>query len=64
MTHEHLKQLRKGAGLSQSKAADLVHVSQRSWARYESGDRHVPRGVLELFCMKIGKDVQREFPSP
>lgn len=52
--NEKLKAIRQEHGLSQAKAASLVHVAQRSWARYESGDREPPEGVLELFCIKLG----------
>lgn len=51
---EKLKRVRREHGLSQSKAAQLVHMTQRSWARYEAGDRTPPEGVLELFCIKLG----------
>lgn len=50
-----LKSLRNKHGLSQNEAAALVRVTQRSWARYESGDRTPPCGLLELFCIKIGE---------
>lgn len=50
-----LKQLRAKHELSQDDAARLVHVTQRSWARYEAGDRTPPEGLLELFCLKLGE---------
>ncbi|HAB91953.1 MAG TPA: transcriptional regulator [Pseudomonas sp.] len=55
MTAIKLKALRNKHGLSQSAASALVHVTQRSWARYESGDRAAPVGMLELFCIKLGE---------
>jgi len=58
MKPEELKALRKQLGLSQSKAAALVRVTQRTWARYESGDRDPPEGVIELFCLKTGTPYQ------
>lgn len=56
-----LKQIRKQQGMSQNEAARLVHVGQRTWARYESGDRDPPEGVLELFCIKRGIDYEKTF---
>ena len=56
MDSEKLKELRKQHGLSQTEAAALVHVSQRTWARYESGAKSVPPCVVELFQIKVAKD--------
>lgn len=56
-----LKALRKEHGLSQSQAAHLVSVTPRSWARYEAGDRIPAEGILELFCLKIGRDYKKTF---
>jgi transcriptional regulator with XRE-family HTH domain len=55
MTPIELKELRKRLGLSQTEAAGLVHVSQRTWARYESGAKPVPPCVVELFLIKANK---------
>lgn len=52
MKPEELKRLRTSLGLSSDKAAQQVHVATRTWARYESGDRAIPEGVIELFCIK------------
>jgi transcriptional regulator with XRE-family HTH domain len=56
MEPEKLKELRKQHGLSQTQAAALVHVSQRTWARYEAGHKPVPESVAELFAIKVAKD--------
>ena len=53
MKPEELKDLRKTHRLSQSAAAALVHVSQRTWARYEAGHKPIPPCVLELFGIKV-----------
>ena len=53
MTHDELKSKRKAHGLSISKAARLVHVSDRTWLRYESGKQAIPEGVVELFNIKL-----------
>jgi transcriptional regulator with XRE-family HTH domain len=51
MTGDKLKQLRNGLGLSVSSAAGQVKITPRSWARYESGERKIPQGIVLLFCM-------------
>ena len=58
MNHTELRSLRKKHGLSQTKAAALVHVTQRTWARYESGRQEVPRDVVDLFCLKLGIEIE------
>lgn len=54
MTPQQVKQLREKAGLSLAEAARCVQIAQRSWQRYEAGDRKIPPGLVELFCMKNG----------
>jgi DNA-binding transcriptional regulator YiaG len=51
---EDVKKLREQAGLSVAMAARTVQISDRSWQRYESGDRQIPPGLVELFCIKNG----------
>lgn len=51
MTPEKLKETRTGLDLSLAQAANQVHITPRSWARYESGDRPIPEGVIHLFCL-------------
>jgi len=46
--------MRKGVGLSIAQAARCVQIAERSWQRYESGDREMPPGLVELFCIKNG----------
>mgnify|MGYP006433218445 CR=1 FL=1 len=53
MTPDELKKLRKNNGLSVTQAARLVHVSDRTWQRYESGKMPIPGAVVELFKIKI-----------
>lgn len=38
---------RKGRGLSQEQAAELVGVTRKSWQRWETGDRAPEAGVVE-----------------
>lgn len=54
MKPEDIKALRLKAELSISEAAKCVQISDRSWQRYESGDRKMPAGIVELFCLKNG----------
>lgn len=52
MTNVELKALRKKLGLSLAEAAAQVHITVRSWSRYESGERRIPEGVVHLFCIQ------------
>jgi transcriptional regulator with XRE-family HTH domain len=56
MNGKDLKILRYDLGLSLADAARQVEVTPRTWARWESGERSVPRGVVKLFYMvnKLG----------
>lgn len=45
MTGPELKALRNRLGLSVSKAARQCDVAERSFARWESGERAVPDGI-------------------
>ncbi len=50
MTKDELKALRNKLGLSVPEAALQVHITQRSWSRYEAGERKIPNGIIHLFC--------------
>lgn len=52
MSADELKKLRKQLGLSISQAARCVHVTDRSWLRYEAGDRKIPEAIVHLFCLR------------
>ena len=52
MKHDNLKALRNQLGISIAKAAMQTHITYRSWARYESGERPIPEGVVHLFCVQ------------
>jgi DNA-binding XRE family transcriptional regulator len=54
MTPEQVKALREKSGLSVAEAARCVQIADRSWQRYESGERKIPEGIVELFCLKNG----------
>jgi transcriptional regulator with XRE-family HTH domain len=57
MKGEELKKLRYELNLSLADAARQVEVTPRTWARWESGERSIPRGAIKLFYMvnKLGK---------
>lgn len=48
-----LCELRKAAGLSKTQAARLCGVSDRSYARWESGERKVPDFAYEKLKEEI-----------
>lgn len=54
MNREQLKAHRVRLGLSLMKAAAQVHVAPRTWARWESGERHIPEAAVHLFCLANG----------
>lgn len=51
-TKEQVKQARLAAGLTQSQAANAVHVNLRSWQKWESGERPINLAAWELFLIK------------
>lgn len=54
ITPEMVLSARTTANLTQKEAAGLVYVDERSWQRWESGDRKMNRNVYELFLIKTG----------
>jgi len=58
---DKLKQVRLSLKLSVTDCAKQVRIADRSWQRYESGERQPPDGVLELFCIKNGLDYHKIF---
>lgn len=54
MTRRQLRMLRKRLGLSVAKAAAQVHVSPRTWVRWESGEVPVPEIAAHLFSVVNG----------
>ena len=52
MKPNDLKKLRNRLGKSIAEAAMQVHITPRSWLRYESGERRIPEGVAHLFCVQ------------
>ena len=62
MKPEELKALRNKLGLSVAKAAGQVHVTARSWSRYEDGTRPIPDGVIHLFCILNDLNYEKYLP--
>jgi len=52
-TPEEVRAAREATGLTQAKAAALVHTDARSWRRWELGERAMHPAFWELFCIKI-----------
>lgn len=50
--NHQIKKMRELAGLTQTQAAQLVHIKLRQWQRYEAGDAAMPLAHLELFQLK------------
>lgn len=50
MKPDELKKIRLWLGLSVAQAANQVHITDRSWRRYEKGDRQIPKAIVHLFC--------------
>ena len=56
-----VKSARIEAGLTQKKAAAVIHKTLLAWQRYESGDRAMDAAYWELFLIKTGQtDAERE----
>jgi transcriptional regulator with XRE-family HTH domain len=55
-TKEQIREARLAAGLSQSKAAELVCVGTRAWQRWEYGERRMSPGTWLLFQMRLREE--------
>jgi len=53
-TPGRIRAARQASGHSQSAAADVVHVSWRTWQSWEYGARQMPRAAWELYRIKTG----------
>lgn len=51
-TTDQISAAREQSGLTQQKAADLVHVDIRTWRRWEDGERAVNLAAWELFLLR------------
>lgn len=53
MSPQEIRKERNRHGLSVAECARMVHVSDRTWRRWEDGTRTMPEGVWELFRLKL-----------
>lgn len=60
---DQIKKTRQALGLSVTDCARQVRIADRSWQRYESGERVPPDGLIELFCIKNGLDYNQTFEA-
>lgn len=44
--YERIRALREDKDMSQKDIAKLLHISQRAYSHYESGDRAIPAEIL------------------
>ena len=51
-TKEEIREARKGAGLTQPAAAELIHCGPDAWASWETGRREMHPAMWELFLLK------------
>lgn len=51
-TPEQIRQKREQIGLSQTKAAELIHESMRNWQNWEAGKAPMKLAFWELFLIK------------
>jgi len=51
---DQIKSARASAGLTQTKAAELIYCSLRGWQDWESGVRRMHPAFFELFTLKAG----------
>lgn len=49
---DDIRQAREAAGLTQTKAAQVVRSTLRTWQQWEAGDRSMHAGLWELFHLK------------
>ena len=50
-----IRSAREAAGLTQERAAELVHCQRLAWVRWESGARVMDAAHWELFRIKAAK---------
>jgi len=52
---EKIKQIRREAGLSQTRAAAIMYCSLGAWQKWENGTRRMHPAFWELFLIKLGE---------
>jgi len=58
---QQLRTLRERNGYNVRQASTLMDVGERTWRRWESGERTPPESVLEQFCDRLGIDYNEQF---
>lgn len=53
-TLDEVRAARAALGLTQNQAAALVHVDERTWRKWELGERAMHPAFFELFMIKTG----------
>lgn len=51
-----IREARETAGLSQTRAAELIHSTLRTWQDWEAGQARMHPGLWELFRLKTGAE--------
>lgn len=52
---EKILSARLSAGLTQTKAAEIIYSGIRAWQKWESGEHKMHPGLFELFLKKTGQ---------
>ena len=71
MTYKRIRELREDHDLKQGYLAHYLNVSQRTYSRYETGERHIPLDILckiaDFYKVSVDyllerTDVKRPYP--
>lgn len=54
MILHRLSEIRKKAGLSQKKVADILNIPQQQYSRYENGNNEIPVRYIIALCKFYG----------
>lgn len=54
-TPKQVLEARDAAGLTQTKAANLIGVTITAWQRWEAGERQMQGGLFDLFRQKVAE---------
>lgn len=61
-TPQQIRAAREAAGLTQTKAGELLHSTCRAWQQWEAGDRRMHPAFWELFRLKSKQEPPRINP--
>ena len=67
--YRRLRDIREDRDLPQRVLAELLHVSQATYSRYESGELDIPRGALIALARFYGTSIDylvglSDYPDP